>query len=197
MAKADPRHAKRPPKTLTDKQFRVVTEYMTNGFDKGAALRAAGYSDSSSKSHPDRVFNDPVVIAEIERRQEAANQAANLNQEWIITRLMNLARADEQLAKYKKVTADGALRWDFTGATIHELQLVRALSVESQQEARGDTEVIIKKFKIDTSDPLAVLNSLARIAGLFNDRLKLEGDDEVVAILQSARNRIGKDNDNE
>ena len=195
MARTDPRHPKSPPKTLTDKQFRVVTEYMTNGYDKGAALRAAGYSDSSARSHPDRVFNDPVVLAEIERRQEEANTAANLDQEWIITRLMHLAMADEKLAKYKKVTTDGALRWDFTGATLQELQLVRALHVESYQEAHGDTAVIVKKFKIDTSDPLAVLNSLARIAGLFNDRLKLEGDDEVVAILQSARKRIGKEND--
>ena len=135
MARTDPRHPKSPPKTLTDKQFRVVTEYMTNGFDKGAALRAAGYSDSSAKSHPDRVFNDPVVIAEIERRQEAANQAANLDQEWIITRLMHLAMADEKLAKYKKVMSDGTLMWDFTGATIQELQLVRALQVDFYKDA--------------------------------------------------------------
>ena len=53
----------------------------------------------------------------------------------------------------------------------------------------------VKKYKINAESPLAVLNSLARIAGLFNDRLQLEGDDEVVAILQSARNRIAKGED--
>ena len=195
MATKDPRHPKRAPRSLTDQQFRVVTEYITNGFDKGAALLASGYTEQSARSHPDRVFNHPVVRAEIERRQEAANTAANLSQEWIITKLMTLATADERLAKYKKVQPDGSLMWDFNGATIYELQLVRALQVEFYTEGHGEFAKAVKKFKIDTTDPLAVLNSLARIAGLFNDRLQLEGDDEVVAILQSARKRISKDND--
>ncbi|KKN56750.1 hypothetical protein LCGC14_0568930, partial [marine sediment metagenome] len=92
-----------------------------------------------------------------------------------------LADSSKTLAKYMKVDKDGKLDWDFTGATEKELALIKSLQVD-------DT-----KFKIDMSDPLAVLNSLARIAGLFNDRLKLEADDEVVAILQSARNRVKGD----
>ena len=95
---------------------------------------------------------------------------------------MTRAESSKTLAKFMKVDGNGKLDWDFTGATDKELQLIKSLTVEHSEKG--------KKYKIDTSDPLAVLNSLARIAGLFNDRLQLEADDEVVAILQSARNRV-------
>ena len=167
---------------LSDKMFRAVTEYFTNGHNQYRALLAAGYTERTASDHPEQVFKHPAVVAEIARRQEAANDAANLDQAWITKRLMTLADSSKTLAKYMKVDADGKLDWDFTGATPKELQLIKSLAVEHTE--RG------KKYKIDTSDPLAVLNSLARIAGLFNDRLQLEADDEVVAILQSARNRI-------
>ena len=166
---------------LSDKMFRAVTEYFTNGHNQYKALKAAGYSESTANDHPERVFNHPSVVAEITRRQTVANKAANLDQAWITERLMALADSSKTLAQYMKVDKDGKLDWDFTGATEKELALIKSLQVD-------DT-----KFKIDMSDPLAVLNSLARIAGLFNDRLKLEADDEVVAILQSARNRVKGD----
>ena len=162
---------------LSDKMFRAVTEYFTNGHNQYRALLAAGYTERTASDHPEQVFKHPAVVAEIARRQEAANDAANLDQAWITERLMTLADSSKTLAKYMKVDEHGKLDWDFTGATVKELQLIKSLQVD-------DT-----KFKIDLSDPLAVLNSLARIAGLFNDRLQLEADDEVVAILQSARNR--------
>ncbi len=175
---------------LSDKMFRAVTEYFTNGHNQYRALLAAGYTERTASDHPEQVFKHPAVVAEIARRQEAANAAANLDQAWITERLMTLADSSKTLAQYIKVGTHGQLRWDFTGATKKELQLIKSLTVEEFAEGRGDNVISIKKYKIDTSDPLAVLNSLARIAGLFNDRLQLEADDEVVAILQSARNRI-------
>ena len=167
---------------LSDKMFRAVIEYFTNGHNQYQALIAAGYTERTARDHPEQVFQHPSVVLEIQRRQEVANEAANLDQAWITERLMALADSSKTLAKYMKVDADGELDWDFTGATEEELALIKSLSVEHSLQG--------KKYKIDTSDPLAVLNSLARIAGLFNDRLQLEADDEVVAILQSARNRV-------
>ena len=177
---------------LSDKQHRVVTEYLSNGLQEGEAMRAAGYEESTCQDHPERVFKHPAVVAEIERRQELAASAANLDQSWIIERLMALADAPRVLAKFKKVTRDGMLRWDFTGITDVELALIKTLSTETLSAGE---QGVLKKFKIDTTDPLAVLNSLARIAGLFQDRIKLESDEGVIEILQSARNRIKKESE--
>ena len=178
---------------LSDKMFRAVTEYFTNGHNQYKALKDAGYSERTARDHPEQVFKHPAVVAEIQRRQAVANKAANLDQAWITERLMLLADSSKTLAQYMKVDENGKLDWDFTGATDKELQLIKSLTVEAYVEGRGEGAVNVKKYKIDTTDPLAVLNSLARIAGLFNDRLRLEADDEVVAILQSARNRVKGD----
>ncbi len=175
---------------LSDKQHRVVTEYFANGMNEGQAMLSAGYNESTARDHPERVFRHPAVVAEIERRQERMALAANLDQAWIIERLMALADGSRTLAKYKKVTKAGQLYWDFTGVSEVELALIKTLTTESV--ASGQGEAILQKFKIDTTDPLAVLNSLARIAGLFQDRIKIESDEGVIEILQSARNRIKK-----
>ena len=185
---------KRKPR-LTDKMFRVVTEYFNNGFNKRKALIAAGYAETTARLNPGCVFNRPQVQAEIKRRQEKHAAASDLDREWIINRLMALAMAGETLAKYKKVQLDGSLAWDFTGATEEELKLINGLSVDFYTEGRGSLAKEIKKFKIDIIDPLSVLNSLARIEGLFNDRLKLEGDEGVIEALQAGRNRIKSQTD--
>ena len=169
---------------LSDKMFRAVTEYFTNGHNQYQALVAAGYTERTARDHPEQVFKHPAVVVEIARRQEVANKAANLDQAWVTERLMALADSSKTLAKFMKVAESGKLDWDFTGATDEELALLKVVVEDSEKG---------QKYKIDTSDPLAVLNSLARIAGLFNDRLQLEADDEVVAILQSARNRVKGD----
>ncbi len=174
---------------LSDKQHRVVTEYLANGLQEGAAMRSAGYNESTARDHPERVFKHPAVVAEIERRQEIAASAANLDQSWIIERLMLLADGPKTLAKFKKVTSDGELKWDFTGASEQDLALIKSLATESIS-IPGERHGFVKKFKIDTTDPLAVLQALARIAGLYQDRLKIESDEGVIEILQSARNRI-------
>ncbi len=168
---------------LSEKMYRAVTEYFTNGHNEYRALIAAGYTERTARDHPEQVFQHLAVRKEIQRRQDAANEAANLDQAWITERLMALADSSKTLTKYMVIDEFGKLDWDFTGAPGKDLALIRSFGVYGG------------RYKVDTSDPLAVLNSLARIAGLFNDRLKLEGDDEVVAILQAARNRVNKEDE--
>ena len=56
-------------------------------------------------------------------------------------------------------------------------------------EGRGDLAREVKKFKVDITEPATVLTALARIEGLFADRLKLEGDDNIIEALQAGRRR--------
>ncbi len=178
--------AKRQPK-LTDRMFRVVSEYFTNGFDQKQALLAAGYSETTATGNPQAIFDKPAVRIEIVRRHALADKKVELSKEWIVSRLMKLATSGEVLSQYKKVTAEGLISWDFKGAPEHHLALVQGLMNEITS-LKG--ERLVTKFKIDTADQLAVLNSLARIEGLFQDRLTLTDDDGVVAALQAGRDRV-------
>ncbi len=185
------------PQPLNDKQYRAITEYFANGFQKKKALLAAGYSESTADNNAKEVFSKPCVVAEIARRRKAMIDDTQLDRAWIIKRLMALAMANETLAPYKKVGADGMLYWDFTGASEAELKLVNGLMVDVYVDGKGKEAREIKKMKIDTSDPLAVLSALARIEGLFQDKLKIEGEKGIVELLQEGRRRVNPQPDPE
>jgi hypothetical protein len=179
---------------LTDKQYRAVAEYFTNGFNKREALLSAGYSRTVAEGNPQQVFTAECVVAEVRRRHGLKDKQAELNKDWLVSQFMKLATASATLSRYKRVADDGTLYWDFTGATEEHLALVHGLAVEFYTDSSGDEKRDIKKFKINETDPIQVLTALARIEGLFADRLKLEGDDGVVEALQAGRNRTKKGN---
>lgn len=177
---------------LTDRMYRVVAEYFSNGFDKQAAMLEAGYSAFTADKRAAQVFDHPAVKKEITRRHQRMDKTAELSREWITERFMELADAGRRLAKYKVVEEDGSLGWDFTGAPDEDLALVKTIESSFYTDGVGRTERAIKKFKVDPGDPIVALTALARIQGMFQDRLKLEGDDGVVERLQAARARVAK-----
>ncbi len=171
---------------LSDKQYKLVAEYFANGFSKVEALRAAGYSETTATTNPQKIFDNPHVVREIERRKKLLFARTQLSAEWIITRIMKLADSGNTLAKFKKTQPEGTLCWDFSDATPEELALIQGLAVEFYTDDAG---LVVKKFKIKDQDPLAALALLARIEGLFQDKLKVEADDEMIKALQAGRLR--------
>ncbi len=176
-------------KPISDKMYRVVVEYFDNSFNKRQAMLSAGYSLQTCDHQTAQVFEHPAVKKEIARRHAEKDKTSKIDREWIVSRLMALADGYEKLNQFVKVAEDGSLYWDFKGATEKELKYIRGLSLDFYTDGKGDFARTVKKFKIDTTDPLAVLNTLARIEGLFADRLKLEGDDGVIEALQAGRRR--------
>ncbi len=177
---------------LSDKQYRTVAEYFDNGFNKRQAMIAAGYSKRTATTNTQQTFDKPQVKSEVARRHALADKAGGLDKEWIVSRLKDLADSSVMLNKYLKIAGDGTLYHDFSGATLEELKYIKGITVDFYTEGKGDAARIIKKFKVDPADPLGVLTALARIEGLFQDRLKLEGDDGVIEALQAGRRRAGK-----
>ena len=186
---ARPRKAIEP---LSDKHYRAVAEYFDNGFNKRQAMLAAGFATSTSTHQASRMFSLAQVQAEVDRRHAIADKASGLDHEWIVSRLMALADSAPKLNKYLKKATDGTLFYDFTEATEEDLQYIGGITSDFYSDGKGDATRIIKKFKVDKLDPLGVLTALARIEGLFNDRLKIEGDEGIVEALQAGRRRAGK-----
>ncbi len=186
---ARPKKAMEP---LSDKHYRAVAEYFDNGFNKARAMQAAGFAKSTSEKQACRMFSLPQVQVEVNRRHAIADKSSGLDREWVVSRLMALADSAPRLNKYIKHADDGTLFYDFTEATAEDLQYIGGITSDFYSEGHGDAARIIKKFKVDKLDPLGVLTALARIEGLFNDRLKLEGDEGIVEALQAGRRRAGK-----
>jgi hypothetical protein len=136
------------------------------------------------------VFDKPSVAAEIKRRQAMLRKKHDLDEDWVIQRMMRIADSGEILARFKKVTKDGKLDWDFTGATQDELAAINELTVTTTT-ARGETTT---KFKVGSDSPKGALDSLMRKMGMFQDNLNVSGEMSLTERITAGRNRVNKGN---
>jgi phage terminase small subunit len=169
-------------KGISPKHKRLVDLYFANGFNKDKAARDAGYS--AYRQYSNRLFYHPDVVAEIERRRLRLEQKYKLTEDWITERLMRLADADVQLAKFQKVDEQGVAYWDFTGATQEELALIKGL--QSDVEVSPEDGKAARKLKIDKPDSMRALEILARIQGMFKDKQQVEATVKVETNVSDA-----------
>ncbi len=146
---------------LNQRRLLMIDFYLA-GATKADAMRLAGYSECTATQHQMLVFNHPVVTAEIQRRQELNRKKYELDEDWVIQRLMRIADSGIILAKFKKVQPDGSLDWNFTGATEDDLAAINELTVSYDKEGN-------KQMKIGSDSPKGALDSLCRKLGLFQD----------------------------
>ena len=175
----------RGERPLVHREERAIHFFLLGHTQKDSLVKA-GYSESTARGNPQSVFDRPVVAQELARRQLVIRKEYTLSEEWVIERLMRIADSGRTLARFKKVTEDGGLEWDFTGATEEELALISELTVAIFSDADG---TVIKRPKVSTSDPLAALNSLARIQGMNKDKVQFEGELALVDRLARGRER--------
>jgi phage terminase small subunit len=166
---------------LDQRQLLVIMYYM-EGHPKRDCLRMAGYAESTARKRCDRVFNNPMIKAEIEKRQAMLREKHELSEDWVIQRLMMIADSGATLAKYKVIGKDGQLSWDFTGATEEDLAAINELTVT--EKADGTTSI-----KIGTDSPKSALDSLARKLGLFNEVVTFRGEISLVDRIRQGRDQ--------
>ena len=175
----------RPTRPLIHRESRAIHFYML-GHTKKDALIKAGYAKNTASNNANSVFDREVVARELARRQLALRKKQKLSEEWVIERYMKIADAGAVLAKFKKVLPSGKLDWDFTGATEEELALINDLAVTATVGEDGSEATY---NKIGTSDPLGALNSLARVQGMFKDKIQFEGELSLVDRIVRGRER--------
>lgn len=172
-------------KVLAQREDLAIQFYM-QGMTKKDSLIKAGYAVTTARGNPESVYNRPRVAQELERRQLALREKSQLSEEWVIKRLMMLADAGAILAKFKKVTPTGGLKWDFAGATEEELACINELTVTVNESEDGKSST---RFKIGHSDPAGALVSLARVQGMFKDKVQFEGELSLVDRITRGRER--------
>ena len=179
---ADPN---RPVRALIPREENAIAFLMQGDTAKDALIKA-GYTESTASKHSKKVFDRLPVARELARRRALRITKAELSEAWIIERLMMLADSQSVLAKFKKVGDKGGLTWDFTGATVDELATINALTVVTSISASG---TVTTTTKINAADPKGALDSLARTKGMFQDKVKFEGELSLVDRLIRGRER--------
>ena len=156
-------------RALSDQQLELVNAYFMLNFKKGKALIAAGYSETTARNNPQKIFEHPAVVDEIARRKAVRAEKAECSEEWLMQQWMKRATAGERLAKYKMVDGDGQIYYDFTDAPQEDLALVSDISFEIINVGRGEAATEIARVKYKIPDEHAALIALARHTGFFNE----------------------------
>lgn len=141
--------------TLTYKQRLFVEEYIKN---KGNATRAAikaGYSESTARTIGAENLTKPDILAEINKRTKAAQKR-------------KVAQADEVLELLTK----------------HARGKTKEEQVVVEKTGADYSEAKIVKRKVAPKDQLYALDRLARIHGLFNDKLEISTTVETSDMLR-------------
>lgn len=220
---AEPKKRGRPRKTaLPAKGVRkptlaaghraIVDAWFVNGcVSKRRAMHACGYSVNTAWE----VFNREDVKDEIKRRQDQRRDRADVTEARITAELAKLAFTN--MGDLLEVNEDGSAYLDLNSMT----DAHRAALVEYQSETYTDkvlqencnevshllsgdtlpgnetnvgfTTVKVLKSKIKFASKQAALDSLARILGMFKDKVEVSGVTSLVDRVAAARKRLNED----
>ncbi len=136
---------------LTVKQEAFITEYIRNKGNATQAAINAGYSKNTSRVIGLENLQKPYIRAEIEKRLKKKDKK-------------KVAQADEVLEILTK----------FARGRMKEEQII----VEGTGD--GVSKASIMKKKIANKDQLTALDKLARIHGLYNDKIEIATNEEEV-----------------
>lgn len=173
-------HRKKKQK-ISDKYMLLVDHYMTNGFNRKAAMAACGYPESSQKGYVYRLFDHPDIVAEIERRRARLHKRYELNEDFVVQRLMRLA--DHNFGDIMQKLREND--WDLMALTADERFALKSMTVEEYVEGKGPGAPLVKKVKVEAKDVIAPLQTLAR--KLWAEKVEVVGEMSLVEKIQRGR----------
>lgn len=175
-------YRKRRGQALTPQHEMVVNEYFRRNLSQMEAMLAAGYAESTARTRASDIFGRPDVQREIQRRMRRRAAAYNLDEDWVIQRLMRIAAANP--GEILQVLKDND--YDLSILNEEESYAIRGLTVDERVDRNGDK---ITKYKFSFVTQLEALNLLCRRLGLLQDKVKLDADASLVELLQAGRKR--------
>lgn len=158
---------------LSPRQERFVDEYMVDFNGTQAAIRA-GYAKSGADVQAVRLLGNASVIKAIQARRDRISNKFELTRERLIQEYCKLAFSDPR----KFFREDGTLKPipeldDDTAAALAHFEVMEEFDGQGEERMQvGYTS------KVKWTDKRAALDSIARVMGWNQDKVKLQGDAE-------------------
>jgi phage terminase small subunit len=170
---------------LTRRQQIFIKEYRIDGNATRSAV-AAGYSAKNAESIGCKLSRNAKVRAEIDKQVAKLDQKLELNNEWVLSRLMK--RADYDPRRFWN--EDGSLK-QITDLGDDQAMALQGFEVEDNFEHFGGGQAtkigVIKKIKMCDRDK--ALELLGRHLKLFTDKVEVSGLDTLADEIRAARLR--------
>ena len=177
-----------PKPRLNDRLRRLVDCYFDPAvnLNETKAAKMAGYKTADKYAF--KLFRRPEVREEIERRQEISRKKFEVDEEWVIRRVMALADASLGDIKLILDQNDG----DLSKLTHEQRYSLSEIAEEVYVEGRGEGARDVKKQRVKVADKLNALIALMRRLGLFKDEVTVKGEVSLIDRIQAGRNRLAR-----
>lgn len=161
-----------------------IDAYCSNGFNGVQASITAGSTPKSAHMYAVRMLQDVAVVAEVERRRAAMRARFAVTEERIVERMALMAFADVR----RIVTWDGEGRITVVPSADLSDEDAAAIAEVSQETRtipqRSGPPIEVRTIKVKMVDPQRALEQLARVLGIFNDKVKLQ------VVLDNEREKV-------
>ena len=173
---------------FTEKEWSVLNYYYgPANLDKTKALRMAGYSCPEGYL---RFFDKRKVKDEMARREQEVQDRYDVTYDKLIREMAKIAFSS--LADYGRFDeASGDFIFKLGDADPDELAALGEITVETYLEGRGEDAQEVKRVRVKPYNKLGALEALMKHAGLSKDKLKIEGEVNLVDRIVAARKRVG------
>lgn len=165
-------------KNLTVKQKRFCQELIIDDNGKQAAIRAK-YSERSAEVTASKLLSNAKVQEYVQKLRDKRSERLEITADRVLKELALIGFSDmkdyldineggEVVLKTFKEMPDGASR------VINKVK--ERKRIVSSGEGKGDEIVIDSQLEFGHHDKLKALELIGRNLGMFNDKLKLQGD---------------------
>ena len=166
---------------LTDQQWNLIDHYFTPEvkFNKTEACRRAGYANPDKQCG--RLFGNKKIVREIERRRRRLAEHFKVGPQEVLAELSKIGFLN--VHDFGEPNAQGYYHIDLKSMTREQKAAIAEIKPVYEKGVQVGQMV---KFH----DKIAALDKLARNLGLFNDSLKLEGDEDFAQMIIAAKRRV-------
>ena len=158
---------------LTPKQERFCEEYLVD-LNAAAAARRAGYSKQTAGVIGLENLTKPMIAERIAAMRAERSERVQVDADRVLRELCLLGFSN--MADYMIVKDDGSAFLDFSAMTRDKTAVIREFVVEEYMDGRGDNARPVKRTRFKLADKRAALVDIGRHLGMFNDKLKVEGE---------------------
>ncbi|AHI65904.1 terminase small subunit [Burkholderia thailandensis] len=158
-------------KKLTAKQQRFVDEYLVD-LNASAAARRAGYSKKTARVIADENLIKPDIQAAIAEAMKARSERTKIDADRVLQRMVEIDEMDVLDIMNDDMSLKPVSEWPKVWR-----QYLSGFDLAELFEGNGDAREMVGILKkIKWPDKLKNLEMLGRHFGMFNGRVRLQGD---------------------
>jgi len=174
-------------KTVLNPRHKIVADHWLIHHNKYKALISAEYSHQTASKAQSSVFDRVDVSAYIQNKRDIMSKKAGVTAEFIVTKYLEIINAS--MGEVLVQNEDGTASVDLSLASPEFMASLSSYSADEFSDGRGKGKKSGKRIRVQLQDKLRALEALARHLGMFNDRITVEGNVNLVERIQKGRER--------